>query len=375
MKERSPWFERLRRETAARGGLYNAHMHLDRASTLDDRYLAQASLSVLDNSYISLSKKHQLIGAIHAGPAYDADDLGKRVDETIALMVETGTSVADTMVDVTADRVGLSALRLIRDIARKWDGQITVRAASYSPLGFRDDQPERWRIFEEGVREADFIGCLPESDDRAHYPQNIGFEEHCVRMLDLARQHGKMLHVHTDQRNEASEHGTERLLEVMRRHPGPASTDGTPMVWAVHMISPSTYDDARHRRLIDAMLELNLGVITCPSAAIGMRQLRPLLSPSYNSIPRILELVEAGVHVRVGSDNVADICSPSTTADLMDELFVLSTALRYYETGLLATLGAGLKATDEQRVVIREHLRLNDEEIRKVVGAISAAAY
>jgi hypothetical protein len=141
------------------------------------------------------------------------------------------------------------------------------------------------------------------------------------------------------------------------------------------MISPSTYDEARHRRIIDNMLELNLGVITCPSAAIGMRQLRPRLSPTYNSIPRILELVEAGVHVRVGSDNVADICSPSTTADLLDELFVLSAALRYYETGLLATLGAGLKATDEQRAVIREHLRLNDEEIRKVVDAVVAAAH
>jgi len=375
MRERSPWFERLRRETAALGGFHNAHLHLDRAGTLDDRYLAGANLSVLDNSHISLSKKHWLIGTIHAGPAYDADDLGRRVDETIAMMVEAGTSFADTMVDVTADRVGLSALRQIRQIARRWQGRIAVRAACYSPLGFRDREPERWRVFEDGAREADFIGCLPEADDRDHYPENIGFEEHCVRMLDLARRHGKMLHVHTDQRNEAGERGTERLLDVMRRHPGPGSADGTPMVWAVHMISPSTYEETRHRRMIDDMLELNVGVITCPSAAIGMRQLRPLLSPTYNSIPRILELVEAGVHVRVGSDNIADICSPSTTADLMDELFVLSAALRYYETGLLATLGAGLKATDDQRAAIREHLRLNDEEIRKVVDGVVATAH
>lgn len=375
MRERSPWFERLRRETALLGGFHNAHLHLDRAGTLDDRYLSGANLSVLDNSHISLSKKHRLIGTIHAGPAYDREDLEARVDDTIALMVEAGTSVADTMVDVTADRVGLSALRLMKDIARKWQGRIAVRAASYSPLGFRDDQPERWRVFEDGVKEADFVGCLPEADDRDQYPDNIGFEEHCVRMLDLARQHGKMLHVHTDQRNEAAERGTERLLDVMRHHPGPVSADGSPMVWAVHMISPSTYDEARHRRMIESMLEVNLGVITCPSAAIGMRQLRPLMSPTYNSIPRILELVEAGVHVRVGSDNVADICSPSTTADLLDEMFVLSAALRYYETGLLATLGAGLKATDEQRAVIREHLRLNDEEIRKVVDGVASAAH
>lgn len=375
MKERSPWFERLRRETTALGGLYNAHLHLDRAGTLDDRYLSTANFSILANSHVSLSKKHRLIGNIHAGPAYDRDDLERRIDETISLMVEAGTAFADTMVDVTADRVGLSALRLMRDIAGKWQERISVKAAAYSPLGFRDDEPERWRVFEDGVKEADFIGCLPEADDRDHYPDNIGFEEHCVRMLDLARRHGKMLHVHTDQRNEAGERGTERLLDVMRGHPGPTSADGAPLVWAVHMISPSTYDEPRHRRMIDAMLELNVGVITCPSAAIGMRQLRPLLSPTYNSIPRILELVAAGVYVRVGSDNIADICSPSTTADLLDEMFVLSAALRYYETDLLATLAAGRRATDEQRGVLREHLRLNEEEIRKVVDGVATAAH
>ncbi|MGB6119173.1 MAG: hypothetical protein WBF87_13240, partial [Mesorhizobium sp.] len=320
-------------------------------------------------------KKHWLINSIHSGPAYDADDLERRVEGTLSMMVEAGTSVADTMVDVTADRVGVEALRQMRRIAGRWAGRIAVRAAAYSPLGFRDDEPERWAVFEEGAQEANFIGCLPEADDRDHYPENIGFEEHCVRMLDLASRHGKMLHVHTDQRNEAGERGTERLLDVMSRHGGPKSADGAPMVWAVHMISPSTYDEARHRHMIDRMLELNVGVITCPSAAIGMRQLRPLMSPTYNSIPRVLELVEAGVHVRVASDNIADICSPSTTADLLDELFVLSAALRYYETGLMATLGAGLKASDEQRAAIREHLRLNDEEIRKVVDEVAAAAF
>lgn len=289
-------------------------------------------------------------------------------------MIAAGTSRADTMIDVTADRVGLSALNIALDIKKERAGQIDLRAAAYTPLGFIDSQPERWALYEEGAKLADFLGSLPEADDRDDYPDHIGFEEHCVRVLDLATRLGKMVHVHTDQRNEAGERGTERLIEVVRRYGGPKSPDGSPMIWAVHMVSPSAYDEARHRRLIDGLLECNIGVISCPSAAIGMRQLRPLSSPTYNSIPRVLELLAAGVHVRLGSDNIADICSPSTTADLVDEVFVLSAAVRYYHVGVLAKLAAGLPLDAEDRSIIAAHLERNEEEIAKALHAVRKAA-
>lgn len=371
---KSPYFSLLRKEIAKRGGMFNAHLHLDRANTLDERYTALANLRVLDQSYISLQKKHHLINAIHAGPAYEPDDLEARVNETLDLMVEANTRRADTMVDVTDDRVALSALRTLRAIAERRRGEIDMRVAAYTPLGFKDSEPGRWRVYEEGAWEADFLGCLPEADDRRDYPDNIGFEEHCVRMLDLARRLGVMIHVHTDQRNEQTEDGTERLLKVIRAQGAPKSPDGEPMVWAVHMVSPSRYDEARHRRLIDGLLECNVGVICCPSAAIGMRQLRPLASPTDNSIPRVLDLAAAGVHVRLGSDNIADICSPSTTADLTDEVFMLSAAVRYYDIGILATLAAGQRLDDAQRETLREHLAKNGGEIAKVLGAIGVAA-
>ena len=188
---KSPYFSLLRKEIAKRGGMFNAHLHLDRANTLDERYTALANLRVLDQSYISLQKKHHLINAIHAGPAYEPDDLEARVNETLDLMVEANTRRADTMVDVTNDRVALSALRTLRAIAERRRGEIDMRVAAYTPLGFRDSEPGRWRVYEEGAKEADFLGCLPEADDRRDYPDNIGFEEHCVRMLDLARRLGQ----------------------------------------------------------------------------------------------------------------------------------------------------------------------------------------
>ncbi len=374
MPVRTAFYDLLSARVAELGGHHNAHLHLDRNGTLDPKYMVGTDLRVLTNSFVSLRKKHSLIHNLHAGPAFERADLEQRVNDCIEQMVACGTSRADTMVDVTADRVGLFGLEVLTAIRERWGGKIEVRLGAYSPFGFTDAEPERWEVYVEGARRADFLGCLPEADDTEDYPGNIGFEAHCERHLALAADLGKMLHVHTDQRNEATERGTERLLEVMRVNGGPKSADGTPMVWAVHAISPAAYDEPRHQRLIDALLECSVGIICCPSAAIGMRQLRPVYSPTHNSIPRVLELLRAGVHVRLGSDNVADICSPSTTADLMDELFVLSAAIRFYDVDILAKLGAGVRLTAADRQLIGDHLQRNDGEIDKVLRATGQIA-
>jgi hypothetical protein len=283
-------------------------------------------------------------------------------------MIACGTTRADTMVDVTADNVGTSAIETLRQIKHERADDIELTIAAYSPFGFRDDEPVRWDVFEAGVAMSDFIGCLPEADDTAEYPAHIGFDEHCRRMLALGIETGKSIHVHTDQRNEPGEDGTERLIEAVRSVGAPASSNGEPMVWAVHMISPSTYDEARFDRLVHNLLEFDIGVICCPSAAIGMRQLRPLQTPTYNSIPRVLELLAAGVHVRIASDNIADICSPSTTADLADEIYMLSAAVRFYDTDILARIAAGQRLDAAGIAGVQQHLADNAAEIRQVLA-------
>jgi hypothetical protein len=123
-----------------------------------------------------------------------------------------------------------------------------------------------------------------------------------------------MIHIHTDQRNDLRESGTEQVIEAVRQFGAPKSEDGEPMVWVIHMVSPSTYDEERFQGMTEGLLKENIGVICCPSA---------------------------GVRVKIASDNIADICSPSTTADLVDELFILSAAIRFYHVKILAHLAAG----------------------------------
>ncbi|MEM9581281.1 MAG: hypothetical protein AAF891_11390, partial [Pseudomonadota bacterium] len=289
-------------------------------------------------------------------------------DGTDAL-IACGTRCADTVVDVTDDRVALSALDWMMNHAASLADRIKLRTASYNPMGFRDDVPRRWQLFEEGARRSDFIGALPEKDDRDDYPDHIGYEESCARVLDLARRLGKMVQIHTDQRNDPNEAGTEQLLNVLRRDGGVrGSEDGWPMVWAVHMISPSAYDEARWQTLVEGLLEFNVGVIVAPSAALGMRQLRPVQAPTHNSIARVLDLAAAGVPIRLGSDNVCDMLSPSSVLDLTAEVFCLTAALRFYDLDILAKLATGTALTRDDRTTLAEHLR---EDAKEIASAIS----
>ena len=363
----TPFQRQLNKAIADLGGMHNAHLHLDRAGTLEERYLTVESDPVLNRSDISLHEKHHLIYQVHSGPAYEDDDLRRRINFYLDHMSDVGTRRADSLVDVTNDGLGNRAMRLMLSIAEQRQ-DIELNVAAYSPFGFRDDEPQRWRLFEEASKQCQFIAALPEADDRLEYPAHIGFQEHMLRCLDLAKGQKKMLHVHLDQRNDPREDGTEQLIEVLDNNPSISADNDEAWIWAVHMISPTTYEDDRFQRLLDGLLRHRIGLICCPSAAIGMRQLRPLRTPTDNSIPRVLEYLDAGVPVRIASDNIADICSPSTTADLRDEVFVLSAALRFYHVQTLAKLACGMRLDEDERGLIAEHLKKNAAQVQSVTS-------
>jgi len=367
--DHTPFFSELRKAVAAKGGLVNAHLHLDRAGTLKLVAVASGSQSCseADTSSLSLSSKHRLIPAIHESPEYEPERLKARVEFYLDQIVLAGTLRAQTLVDVTADRVKLSALETFLNLKSAYAAKLDLQVGAYSPLGFKANEPARWELLLAGARQADFIGSLPERDDHIDYPDHIGFDEHCLRIIALSQELKKRIHIHVDQRNDPREDGTERVIKATIQLGASSDPGQEPMIWLVHVISPSTYDEPRFQATLAALAELNIGIICCPSAALSMRQLRSIATPTYNSMARLLEMLAAGIHVRLGSDNICDIASPAGTCDLLNEIFVLSNALRYYDVDILASLAAGLRLDNKQRDRVKAHLDADAIEIARAI--------
>ncbi|RLI97909.1 MAG: hypothetical protein DRO99_02120 [Candidatus Aenigmatarchaeota archaeon] len=338
------------------GGAVNFHAHLDRAETLDRRYLEHVGIDPMSASSYPLRVKQNLAGDLHRGPAYSTEDLKRRMDNLLKAMAEDfDVSTVYSMVDTTADNVGRGALDIAMELKDKYAGTIDFRIGTHPIFGFKDSEPERWNVFEEASRDADFMGALPERDVKEGH---IGYKEHLRRILHLAVELDKMVQVHVDQANDPSESGTEELVHAVDYciPPEKRVKDGMPLVWAVHSISPSAYDDARFRDLLDGMCECNIGVVCCPTAAISMKQNRRISAPTHNSIARVPEMLVRGIPVRLGSDNIADVFVPTGSPDMYREAIALSDYVRFYSPDVWAKVLTGRELNEMDRLSIERSL-------------------
>ncbi len=360
----SEFYQRVEEAVNKYEGLFNSHLHLDRAGTLGKRYLEHMGMNPVEASSYSLRTKQNLTGDLHRGLAYEKENLRERIEYYLDELIELGTRRADSFIDVSSTEVGLRALDVALELKDEKKSQIDFRVGAYPVFGFKEDYPEKWESYIDAVDQADYLGCLPERDDKKYHPHHIGYVESVKRTLELAKEVGKPIQYHVDQANDPRECGTETLVEAVKWLGSPEIKEDGPSVWAVHAISPSTYKEERFQKLLTGLSEYDIGVICCPTAAVSMRQLRPIETPIYNSIARVLDMLVEEIPIRIGSDNIADVFLPSTTSSLYDEILMLSNAVRYYNPEILAKVACGKELTDMDRELIRRSLE-QDEEVFK----------
>lgn len=331
-------------------GKFNAHAHIDRANTYSIKYFEHENVDSLDVSTYPLPIKQNLTGVLHSGLAYTPENLEYRIRNALENMYNLGTTRVDSFVDTTSD-IGLRAFNVAMKLKEEFSRKIDFRIGSYPLFGFKADFPERWEVFYEASKKADFIGGLPEIDARENH---IGYNEHISRLLELGKQFRKEVHIHVDQGNIPTENGTETLIEIVK-----SSNISRGQVWAIHSISPSCYSEERFNEMVEGLVEYDIGVIVCPSAAISMRQLREYDVPIHNSVARVLELLAAGVKIRIGTDNINDMYMPFGSPDIIYELHILADAVRFYDLNIWAKLGAGQRLNEEEKIMVSNHLNPN----------------
>jgi cytosine/adenosine deaminase-related metal-dependent hydrolase len=315
---------------------------------------------------------------LHNSIAYTRSSLSERIHRFIAESEMCGVTRVDSFVDVTTDvplAGGLGALEVALEVKRAFLGRVDFRVGAYAPFGFRQNDTREIELFEHAITLADFIGTSPERDDPSFYraePDHIGLQRHLEWTLAWAVANEKPIHYHLDQQVNPNERGTEALINAIQRSAlreriVALGTD-EPLVWAVHCISPSTYARTRRETLATKMAELRVGLVCCPSAALSMRTLSIFDAPVHKSIADVLLLLDHGVIVRLGTDNVDDIFLPATVLDPRRELATLADALRFYHVAILAKIACGKALSVEEREAVASHLENERQYVESLRG-------
>lgn len=286
------------------GGFVNCHAHFDKAF-----YITKDGL---DKSMVDMEAKWQMSDDIKRNST--VEEIADRIRIGLDIMVKQGVKQTATFVDAY-EAVGHKAIDAGLQVKEEYKDKIKLLIVT-QPLGGLIDATAR-KLYEEITAKADIAGGLP-SKDRPNDAENYDL------LFAIAKNLNKPIHVHIDQENNPNERDTEKLISATIKH----GYEGR--VTAIHVISVSAQDKEYRSEIYKKMASAGISVVACPSAALSMRQLDQYTGPIHNSIANIPEMLEAGITVGLGVDNVCDFYQPFVDGDMWTELRMLQEACRYY---------------------------------------------
>ncbi|MEI7474728.1 MAG: amidohydrolase family protein [bacterium] len=301
-----------------RGGFVNTHSHLDRAYTITPDSLHLANADLRDKWFLVDSIKRN-------SSVYDIYD---RMSYALDQMLEQGVQAIGSFIDVD-EVVQDKCIRAAQIVRERYSKDIQIKYINQTLKGVIDPEARRW--FEIGAEFADIIGGLPAKDAGKE-------EEHLDIIMHTARRYNKPLHIHVDQFNTQQEKETELLADKTIQW----GLEGK--VTAIHCISVAAHKQEYRNYLYEKLKKAQINIITCPTAWIDGKRSEEL-APIHNSIAPIEEMIETGINVGIGSDNIADIIKPFTDGDMWTELRFLLESCRFYNIDELVNVSTdnGLK--------------------------------
>lgn len=333
----------VRQHSEQFGGIVNVHVHGDRAYTYRNEFYTETGMSISQFGRLTLPEKQKLTWILHNSPAFEKDSLRERMTRMIEESIGFGVREIYTTVDVTYN-TRLKSLEVAQKLKDEFKDQIELKIGAYNPSGFRkgDEYKDRFELFEEAAKKADFLMGLAEKD---RTPDHIGEEQHNWYLLGLAYELGKPVHFHVGQENRQTDRTLELLLKNLEQFQdlyARVSPENFPEVVAVHAISSSCLPRDEFGGIARKMEERNVGLISCPRAALSMLQDTSMSAPIHNSIGDVWRFAVKGVRIKgLGTDNVDDIYIPASSADVYDEAEYLANALRFYNPRIIAKVLCG----------------------------------
>ncbi len=296
------------------GGFVNCHAHLDKAF-----YITKDGL---EKSMLDMEVKWNMSDDMKRNSTQE--QIEERIERGLQMLIDQGVHMTCSFIDAYS-AVEHKAIDAAVTMQKKYNDTIQFLTIT-QPLGGLV-QKEAIDLYEAITEKANIVGGLP-SKDRPNEKQ------HYDVLFSIAKNQNKPLHVHIDQENNPNERDTDVLIEQTVKH----GYEGR--VTAIHAISVSAQPKEYRTELYKKLADAGIAVVVCPSAALSMRQLDQFTGPMHNSIANVPEMLEQGVLVGLGVDNVCDFYQPFVDADMWTEMRMLQEACRYYNFDQLVKIAS-----------------------------------
>jgi len=236
---------------------------------------------------------------------YTAQDLVERAGRAIRLAVTNGTLWIRSHVDV--DPVaGLRLLQGVLEARQRFADMLSIQVVAFPQLGLAR-KPEAQRLLRQAMLAgADVVGGMPHGEAT---PEDAA--RHIEMAFDIARAFDADVDMHVDETDDPQSHTLELLAEATIRH----GYQGR--VTASHCCALSAYDEQYARQVIEKVKAAQISIITNPPINL-MLQGRHDKGPVRRGITRVKELLDAGVNVACGQDDIDNPFYPFGQMDMLE---------------------------------------------------------
>jgi cytosine deaminase len=272
-------------------GLIDMHQHLDKSRT-------RALVSNPSGTLSGASMAYQALA-----PSITQEQMISRALRTIEACSAHGTVAirSHTNIDPQSELRGIEAMIAVRErSARLMRVQVVAHVTSNATSMFLESKEWLRGAVSLGV---DVIGGVPAYSDRPTEFMKVLFE--------TADRSGLPLDMHIDEHLDDTRVLFDSLVAMTRAY----GMSGR--VVAGHCSALSALPRGEADRIIDALRDAGIGVVTLPAANLFL-QGRDAARLTPRGLTRVKELMDAGVAVAAASDNIQDPFVPSGSGDLLE---------------------------------------------------------
>ncbi|MGL4789360.1 MAG: cytosine deaminase [Cetobacterium sp.] len=234
------------------------------------------------------------------------EDVKRRAKKALKWQISNGIQFVRTHIDITDPT--LMALKAMVELREEMKEFVEIQIVAFPQEGILS-YPNGEALMEEALKcGADVIGAIPHFE----YQRDWGVES-LRKIVKLAQKYDRLVDVHCDEIDDEQ----SRFLEVLAAEAWAAGIGHK--VTASHTTAMGSYNDAYTYKLFRLLKQSGINFVANPLVNIHLGG-RFDTYPKRRGVTRVKELLEAGINVAFGHDDIFDPWYPLGNGNMLQVL-------------------------------------------------------